>query len=81
MKIISTTDRSRYGNDCLIYETINLVEQFGIYATIVFTKISGWYKEKNVTVHGQTTDYDLAVAYYEKCGGKMQEVNKNETLD
>ena len=38
MKIISTTDLSREGNDCYIYESVSLVEAFGMYTVIVAKK-------------------------------------------
>ena len=40
MRTIYTTDLSRYGNDCYIYETISLIEDNGIYNTILTTKVS-----------------------------------------
>lgn len=46
MKTISTTDISRVGNDCYIYESVTLTEQFGIYAVINFVKVTGWLKER-----------------------------------
>lgn len=42
MNIISSTNLSRYGNDCYIEESVSLVEQFGIYAVLRFYKVSGW---------------------------------------
>jgi hypothetical protein len=42
MKVISTTQLSRYGNDVYIDEEVSLVEQFGLYAVLRFYKVSGW---------------------------------------
>lgn len=50
MEIISTTDVSRYGNDCYIEESYSLVEQFGIYSIIRFYKVSGWSDREEVSV-------------------------------
>lgn len=50
MEIISTTDVSRYGNDCYIEESYSLVEQFGLYAVIRFYKVSGWSDREEVEV-------------------------------
>lgn len=64
MKVIATTDTSKYGNDCYINETVNLVEQFGVYAIIVCQKITGWYGKEDIFVKQVTTDYDIAVKMY-----------------
>ena len=72
MKVISTTDKSRYGNDCYIKETVSLVEQFDMYAIIVFRKVTGWFENEDVFVKDVTTDYNVAVAKYEDCGGILE---------
>lgn len=50
MEIISTTNLSRYGNDCYIEESVSLVEQFNLYAVIRFYKVSGWSDREEVDV-------------------------------
>ena len=50
MNIISTTNLSRYGNDCYIEESVSLVEQFDLYAVIRFYKVSGWSDREEVSV-------------------------------
>lgn len=50
MKVISTTEVSRYGNDVYIEESYSLVEQFGLYAVIRIYKVSGWSESEEVTV-------------------------------
>jgi hypothetical protein len=50
MNIISSTNLSRYGNDCYIEESVSLVEQFDIYAVIRFYKVSGWSEREEVDV-------------------------------
>ena len=64
MRIIATTDTSTPGNDCYIYETVSLVEQFGMYAIIVCQKIVGWVEQEKIFVQQFTTDYDTAVKMY-----------------
>ena len=73
MRIISTTDTSKYGNDCYINETVSLVEQFGVYAIIVCQKITGWYKEEDIFVKQVTTDYGTAVGMYKDYEGIMED--------
>lgn len=50
MNIISTTNLSRYSNDCYIEESVSLVEQFDLYAVIRFYKVSGWSNREEVSV-------------------------------
>ena len=64
MKIIATTDTSKYGNDCYINETVTLVEQFGVYAIVICQKITGWYEKEDIFVKQTTTDYDTAIKMY-----------------
>lgn len=60
MNIIKTKDTSRPGNDCYIYETVSLVEQFGIYAIIFCQKITGWAKREDIYVVQTTSDRKIA---------------------
>lgn len=60
MKIIKTKDTSRPGNDCYIYETVSLVEQFGLYAIIHCQKITGWAEHQEISVTRTTTDPEIA---------------------
>jgi hypothetical protein len=60
MNIIKTKDTSRHGNDCYIYETVSLVEQFGIYAIIFCQKISGWAPREDIYVVQTTSDRKIA---------------------
>ena len=60
MNIISTVDISRPGNDCYIYETVSLVEQFGIYAIITCLKVTGWAEREEISVTHTTTDLKTA---------------------
>lgn len=66
MKVISTTDVSRIGNDCYIEESYSLVEQFGLYAVIKFYKVSGWSDHEEVTILITTSDKAEAGKVYKK---------------
>jgi hypothetical protein len=69
MRVISTTDLSREGNDCYIYESVSLVEQFGIYAVIGIQNITGWAKREDVVVRCTTTDIEVAKQAYKNYEG------------
>lgn len=75
MKIISTTDISKRGNNCYINETVSLVEQFGIYAIIVCQKITGCVDQEDIFTKQVTTDYDTAVKMYKDYEGVLEEQN------
>lgn len=70
MKVIHTTDLSRAGNDCYIYESVSLVEAFGMYAVIVAEKTTGWLEREEITT-GSKVAYDLddAKQMYKEYGG------------
>jgi hypothetical protein len=72
MRIISTTDISREGNDCYIYESVSLVEQFDVYAVITCQRITGWAKREGMHVLDSTTDYTKAKKAYKKYGGTFE---------
>lgn len=69
MKIISTTDISRVGNDCYIYEAISLVEQFGIYAIIRCLKVTGWAKTESIEVIFSSHECSDVIKEYDRLGG------------
>ena len=71
MRIISTTDISREGNDCYINESISLVEQFGIYIVLNFYKVHGWSEREEVNVLKHTNDIEEAKKAYAFFGGKL----------
>lgn len=66
MKVISTTDVSRIGNDCYIEESYSLIEQFGLYAVIKFYKVSGWSDHEEVTILITTSDKAEAGKVYKQ---------------
>lgn len=77
MQIISTTDTSREGNDCYIYESVTLVEQFGIYSVISIQKVTGWAEREEVCVLCATTDRKKAKKVYKDNGGRFDEAISN----
>jgi hypothetical protein len=78
MRVISTTDLSREGNDCYIYEYVSLVEQFDIYSVINFLNVTGWAKREEVRVLCTTRDIDEANKVYKSVGGIYQEYDPND---
>ena len=73
MRVISTTDISHDGNDCYIYESVSLVEQFGIYSVINIQYITGRAERESVCVFKYTRDYDEAKNAYICHGGVYEE--------
>lgn len=68
MNIISTTNLSRYGNDCYIEESVSLVEQFDLYAVIRFYRVSGWSEQEEVEVLITTKSHaEAGKKYKEYC--------------
>lgn len=78
MRVISTTDISREGNDCYIYESVSLVEQFDIYSVINFLNVTGWAKREEVRVLCTTQDINEAKKVYRSVGGKYQEYDLDD---
>lgn len=78
MKVISTTDISREGNDCYIYESVSLVEQFGIYAVIICQRVTGWAKREGMHVLDSATDWTKAKEVYKKYGGAYEEYDSSD---
>jgi hypothetical protein len=66
MKIISTTQLSRPGNDCYIDEEVSLVEQFDLYAVLRFYKVSGWSDHEEVEVLIATSNKSEAGKKYKE---------------
>jgi hypothetical protein len=78
MRIISTTDISREGNDCYIYESVTLAEQFDIYSVINFLKVTGWAEQEEARVLCTTGDLELAKKVYKDAGGEYQEYDPED---
>lgn len=75
MRIISTTDISRPGFDCHIYETVSLVTQFGVWAVISCIKImthkQGVIEREDIRVLCSTSSRLEAEEVYKSAGGKI----------
>ncbi len=71
MKVISTTDLSRPGNDCYIYESVSLVEQFELYAVIQVWRVIGWSNQEKVSVLYTSLSRSSATERYQSYGGKI----------
>ena len=72
MKIISITDLSRGGNDCYIYKSVSLVEEFEMYAVIICEKVVGWSESEEMYFIGKhTTDIEEAKQRYWEYGGRL----------
>ena len=78
MRIISTTDTSRDGNDCYIYRSVSLIEQFGIYSVISIQKITGWAEREDVAVLCVTHDIDIAKQAYKNYEGIYEEYDPDD---
>ena len=78
MRVISTTDISREGNDCYIYRSVSLVEQFGIYSVISIQKITGWAEREDVVVLCTTTDIEVAKQAYKNYEGIYEEYDPDD---
>lgn len=77
MKIISTTDLSRGGNDCYIYESVSLVEEFKMYAVIICKKVVGWSESEDMYFQSNpTTDIEEAKHRYWEHGGNLNAVQE-----
>lgn len=73
MKILATTDLTRNGNDCLIYESITLAEEFGMYLVIETEMVTGWCPDDAISIQSYTTDdLDDAKRRYKEHGGKIR---------
>ena len=72
MKVLYTTDLSREGSGCYIYETVSLVELMGMYAVITAKKVIGWADHKSIYCSPDPiSDFDEAKALFVKAGGKL----------
>lgn len=71
MKVISTTDLSREGNDCYIYKSISLVEALGMYTVIDAEKVIGSWDKRDISCTHTTSDLDTAKYLYKQLGGEI----------
>jgi hypothetical protein len=71
MKVISTTDLSRSGNDCYIYESVSLVEQFELFSVIRYWRVVGWSDREEVSVLYTSLSRSTATEKYISYGGRF----------
>lgn len=65
MKILKQDNVEKYGNDCMIYKTIALLESFGSYIVLNYEKVTGWCACSNSKTQN-FSDYNDATRYYDK---------------
>lgn len=71
MEVISTTDLSRPGNDCYIYESVSLVEQFELFSVIRYWRVVGWSDREEVSVLYTSLSRSTATEKYKSYGGRL----------
>ncbi len=71
MKVISTTDLSRSGNDCYIYESVSLVEQFELFSVIRYWRVVGWSDREEVSILYTSLSRSTATEKYKSYGGRF----------
>jgi hypothetical protein len=78
MKVISTTDLSHGGNDCYIYKSISLIEEFEMYTVVTAEKVVGWQDRQSISCDSKTTcDLQQAKYMYRQAGGILTNSNNN----
>ena len=72
MKVLYTTDLSREGTDCYIYESVSLIEVFGMYTVVTAQKVNGWAERMSINCLPEPiSDLDEAKSLFIKFGGKL----------
>ena len=65
MKILKQDNQREYGNDCMIYKSIALIESFGIYIVLKHEETTGWFQGSYSTATN-FSDYNDAARCYDK---------------
>ena len=74
MRIISTTDLDRQGNDCYIFSSISLMEDRELYFVVLVERVAGYPHHKEVILVGEpTTDRLTAEFNYKGNGGIIKD--------
>ena len=74
MRIISTTDLDREGNDCYIFSSITLMEDRELYFVVLVERVAGYPYHKEVTLVGEPTPERLIAEFnYKGAGGVFKE--------
>ncbi len=72
MNVISTTKKSREGNDCLINDSYHLCEEYGMYFVLKVTRVTGWPDYKDISVVcNATPEKAIAEKAYVNVGGVL----------
>lgn len=70
MKILGYLDKSRYGNDCYIFESYSLCECFGIYFILKVYKVSGWCDAEDIhTITDPSDNINVVMKKWVELGG------------
>ena len=73
MRIISTTDLSREGNDCYIHSSITLMEDNELYFVILTERVSGYpYFTEAIIIDEAKLDETKAKYIYTQNGGVLK---------
>lgn len=73
MRIISTTENRRYGSDFLVYETISLIEDNGLYNILYTQRINGSIESDSMLIGNHPTeDFHEVLESYKFAGGLTQ---------
>lgn len=73
MEVIYTTDLSRPGNDVYIYESVSLIEQFGLYIVLRIWKVTGWSEQEEATVLYTSNSRSSAIERFKSYDGIVEE--------
>lgn len=74
MRIMSTTDLDREGNDCYIFSSITLMEDRELYFVVLVERVAGYPYHKKVTLIGEPTPERLVAEFnYKDAGGVFKE--------
>ena len=74
MKIISSTNLDREGNDCYILSSITLMEDRELYFVVLVERVAGYPHHKEVTIVGEPTPERLVAEFnYKSAGGVFKE--------
>lgn len=74
MKVLYTTDLSHSGNDCYIYSSVSIIEEFEMFAVIVMEKTTGYYNDKRIYAFNEPFEtLEEAIAVYKEYGGVVKE--------
>lgn len=80
MNVLATTDISTDGNDCYIYKSVSLVEQFGMFGIIIMEKTTGWFDSSNIMVVHHTDSPQKAINSFIEHGGILNKTQRRNIV-